>query len=237
MQIRIAHIYPELLNQYGDAGNIITLKHRLEKRGFECVVKSYMPGDCISFDDTDIVYLGGGTEKATLASYNALLSQKDELTKYVENGGVLLAVCSGYEMLGKSFECAGQRLDGFAITNSVSRNAKTRLIGDIVTENKELGFEIVGFENHLGRTDIGKHTPLGVVRYGFGNNDSKKTEGLVYKNVIGTYIHGPLLPKNPKLADYIISCVLKQKSVSSTLGEIDDTLENKAHDYILKKYC
>lgn len=236
MEITLTHIYPDLLNQYGDFGNILTFKKRLEKRDIKVTVKEIAPGEVPDFDNTDILYIGGGSEKANLAAYEELFKIKDSLKDYIEKGKVALSVCGGYEMLGKSFSIAGKEYEGLGITDTVSVWNKKRIIGNIVIHSELLGFDIVGFENHTGRCNIATHTPLGNVTYGYGNSDKKDFEGIIYKNLIGTYIHGPLLPKNPLLADHIISCALQNKYGKAELAKLDDTIENNAHNYIKVKY-
>ena len=134
-------------------------------------------------------------------------------------------------MLGKSFETETAKYEGLGILDVSFRAGKKRLIGNIVTKSDSLDFDIVGFENHIGVANFGNISPLGKVLCGHGD-----TEGVIYKNVIGTYIHGPLLPKNPLLADHIIKKALEKKYGSSTLSALDDTLENEAHEYIKKTY-
>lgn len=235
MEVRIAHIYPEILNHYGDKGNIITLKRRLEKRSIEVSITEYHLGSDIDLSCADIIYIGGGTERSQLIAAKELMRVKDELKDYAEKSGVILAVCSGYEIIGKTFEINGKPQPGLEILNINATSAKERVIGNIVTENSTLGFDIVGFENHSGRMKIGSVTPLGKVKYGYGNTDSRDYEGVIYKNVIGTYIHGPLLPKNPRLADYIIECALKNKYDECVLSPIDDKEEILAHNYVTEK--
>lgn len=235
MEVTIAHIYPEILNHYGDKGNIITLKRRLEKRSIEVNITEYHLGSDIEPSCADIIYIGGGTERSQLIAANELMRIKDELKTHAENNGVILAVCSGYEIIGKTFEADGKSQTGLGILNINSTSTKERLIGNIVTENSTLGFDIVGFENHSGRMEIGSLTPLGKVKSGYGNTDLRDYEGVIYKNVIGTYIHGPLLPKNPRLADYIIECALKNKYGECVLSPLDDKEEILAHNYMAEK--
>ena len=236
MELIITHIYPELLNQYGDWGNILTLKKRIEARGIEVKILEVAPGEKPDFENTDVLYLGGGSEKSNERVYNELIKLKSELKTYVEQGKSALAVCGGFEMLGESLFIDGKECKGLGIISAVTVPGKSRLIGNIVTESKTLGFDIVGFENHTGRCNIGNHTPLGKVKHGYGNSDNGDTEGIIYKNLLGTYIHGPVLPKNPLLADYIISCALKNKYGETELSPLDDTIEIKAHNYIKAKY-
>lgn len=234
MELKIAYLYPQILNHYGDKGNILTLKRRLEERSIKAEIIEYSPDDTINLSDTDIIYLGGGTEKSFQTTLNALETQKDELKQYAENGGVILAVCTGYEILGNSLEFDGKIYDGIGIFNIDTRTGKKRIIGNIIIDSPLIGCDIVGFENHTGIVSSKDNTPLGKIKY--RNGTLNETEGSVYKNALGTYIHGPLLPKNPVLADYIISCALKKKYGEAELPLLDDTLENKAHDYIINRF-
>ena len=234
MEITIAYLYPDLLNLYGDKGNLLTLKRRGEARGIDVTVKEYQLGDIANFDKTDILYLGGGTDRNQELALQAAFKMKDSITDYAENDGVILAVCGGYEMLGANLAASG--MEGLKLLDIEAKKGKKRLIGNIITQSETLGFDIVGFENHIGRMDIKNHTPLGKVIYGNGNTDKKDVEGVIYKNVIGTYIHGPILPKNPSLADYIIKKALERKYGEINLADINDDWENKAHSYIMQKY-
>ncbi len=234
MKLTIACLYPDLLNLYGDKGNLLTLERRAEARGIDVDTKEYQLGDTVDFDNTDIVYLGGGTDRNQELALEAITQMKEHLISYVENDGVILAVCGSFEMLGKNL--AASKLNGIGLLDIETKKGKNRLIGNIITKSEALGFDIVGFENHIGRTDIKNYTPLGTVMYGSGNGDKKDVEGVIYKNVIGTYIHGPLLPKNPQLADYIISKAAERKYGEINLADMNDDWENKARNYIMQKY-
>jgi len=234
MEITIAYLYPDLLNLYGDKGNLMTLKRRAEAREIDVTVKEYQLDDIVDFDKTDILYLGGGTDRNQELALEAVSKMKDGITDYAENDGVILAVCGSYEMLGAKLVSSGAK--GLGILDIEAKKGKKRLIGNIITQSETLGFDMVGFENHIGIMDIKKHTPLGKVIYGNGNSDKKDVEGVIFKNVIGTYIHGPLLPKNPSLADYIIKKALERKYGEINLSDINDDWENKARSYIMQKY-
>ena len=234
MEITIAYLYPDLLNLYGDRGNILSLKKRCEDRKIKTCVKNYFIGESIDFENIDILYIGGGTDRNQELALKAINPIKEDLINYAENDGVILAVCGGFEMLGKSLASSGT--EGLSLLNIEPQKGRTGIVGNIITRNEELGFDIVGFENHIGRIELSGYSPLGKVVYGTGNNDKKEYEGIIYKNVIGTYIHGPLLPKNPLLADYIIKKTLEKKYREINLKKLNDDWENKAHDYIIQKY-
>ena len=230
MEITISNLYPDLFNHYGDAGNIIVLKKRLERRDIKVNLQNCSAEE-LDLETTDILYIGGATERSLASVYDSIYKIKDSIRDYAEKGGVILAACTGFEMLGESFETESTKYDGLGVLKCSSHRGKKRIIGNIVTKCEALDFDIVGFENHIGIVSLNGHTPLGKVLVGHGD-----TEGVIYKNVTGTQIHGPVLPKNPRLADYIIKCAVDRKYKDCILKELDDELENKAHDYIKEKY-
>ena len=238
MKIKIMHLYPDLLNLYGDRGNIECLKRRLLWRGIDAEVVSYTCDDTgFDISDIDIVFLGGGSDREQKIVCSRLLRHKSELHDFVEGGGSLVAVCGGYQLLGKYYKLEDETIQGLEILNIYTEQGKKRLIGNIVLEADFIDQKIVGFENHGGRTYIGSHKPLGKVVYGYGNEENAGVEGVVYKNVVATYLHGPLLPKNPKLCDYILSNALKHKYPEfKELSSLDDELENTANEYIVKRF-
>lgn len=235
MKLKIAHLYPDLLNLYGDLGNITTLRKRCEWRNIDVQVDSIYGNEKISFTDYDLVFLGGGSDREQLLVRDKLISMKKEISAYVDNGGVLLAVCGGYQLLGSYYKLKKETIEGLEILNIQTEIGDTRLISDVVLENEQFG-TIVGFENHGGRTNINGHTPLGKVLYGNGNNGKDGNEGVMYKNVIATYLHGSLLPKNPVLSDHIIKKMLEQRGMSTELTPLDDTIELDAHKYIVERF-
>lgn len=235
MKIQIAHLYPEILNLYGDRGNIASMVYRLAKRGIECEVIEYDIGDDIDFENTDIIYIGGGTDKDHNAVCEELLRYKEEFKEYVDKGGVMLSVCGGFEILGKYYVADGEKIQCLDILDMYTVYGNERHIGNIVIKSDLTGGEIVGFENHSGVIKGEGINPLGKVVSGFGN-DGLGYEGAIFKNVVATYLHGPLLPKNPVLTDYILSKALKRKYGTCTLEPLDDTVENMAHDYAVKRF-
>lgn len=236
MEITIAHLYPDLLNLYGDRGNIITLKRRLEARGITAKVNQYELNDKIDFENTDIIFIGGGSDREQLLVCKKLCEIKDDIKAFAEDNGIILAVCGGYQLLGNYYKLDNETIEGIGLLDICTEQGKGRLIGNIILESELTGGTIVGFENHGGRTFTGNHTVLGKVLYGSGNNDSDGLEGVVYKNVIATYLHGPLLPKNPALADCIIKRAVERKYGSVELEPLDDSAENEAHNYIIKRF-
>lgn len=236
MKVTIAHLYPDLLNLYGDRGNITALCYRMQKRGIDVCVNEYELSDEINFDDTDIIFIGGGSDREQLLVCNRLREFKEDIRNYAANGGCIVAVCGGYQLLGKYYKLENEIVPGIELLDIYTEQGNGRLIGNIVLDSEVIGSKIVGFENHGGRTYINNHKPLGKVVYGYGNNDSHDYEGVIWKNVIGTYLHGTLFPKNPVLTDYVILRALERKYGECALEPLDDTIENLAHDYIVNKY-
>ena len=231
MEINIACLYPDVLNMYGDKGNIITLKYRLEKRGIIANVNEYFANDSIDFENTDIIYIGGGSDKCYENIYSYLLPQKQQFASYIENGGCVLAVCTGYQLLGTECEFEDKTLPGLGILDISTKKAK-KLIGDIVMECPLTQSKITGFINKNHVISGGNYDILGTAVY-----PESFDEGTVYKNVIATYVYGPLLPKNPKLADMILkNAVTKKYGDDVILEKLNDDLEQKASEYIINKY-
>lgn len=237
-ELNIVHLYPDLLNLYGDKGNIACMRKRLNWRGIGANILTCTNNDhTINLEEADIIFIGGGSDREQEIVCSLLLKKKQELTNYVESGGVLVAVCGGYQLLGKYYRTAVSEIEGLGILDIYTDAGDTRLIGNVVLESDFLNQKITGFENHAGRTYIGGHTPLGKVLYGYGNTGDSGCEGVVYKNVVATYLHGPLLPKNPQLCDYILSCAMKRKYPDFKGFEpLNDELENIANKYIEDRF-
>lgn len=236
--INIIHLYPDLLNLYGDKGNIACMQKRLNWRGIDVDIKECTNADhSINLETADIIFVGGGSDREQEIVCELLLKKKAELSNYVESGGVLIAVCGGYQLLGKHYQTTDKKIEGLGLLDIYTDAGDTRLIGNVVLESQITSQKITGFENHAGRTNIGNHTPLGKVLYGHGNDGQSGYEGVVYKNVIGTYLHGPLLPKNPVLCDHILTNALKRKYPDlKELSPLNDELENLASEYIEKRF-
>lgn len=236
MNLNICHLYPDLLNLYGDKGNITALKKRLEWRGIQASVTEYTIGDTPDFSDKNIVFLGGGSDREQKLVCKKLLEQKEKLKEYVESGGCLAAVCGGYQLLGKYYKIGSETIEGLSLVDIYTEQKPGRLIGKVILKSNIYDDYIVGFENHGGRTFINKETPLGSCLYGHGNNGKDGCEGVVYKNIIGTYLHGPVLPANPKLTDYILERALTVKYGEANLTPLDDSAEKSAREFIINKY-
>ncbi|MDY3919167.1 MAG: glutamine amidotransferase [Candidatus Limivivens sp.] len=236
-KITIGHLYPDLLNLYGDRGNIQCMVKRLEWRGFEAEVREYRLEDSIDFHQLDIVLMGGGSDREQMIVCSRLKEIQKDFKEYVEDDGVVLAVCGGYQLLGNYYQTEDGMITGLELVDLYTEQKPGRLIDNIVIQSDLFEMPIVGFENHGGRTFIGENRPLGKVLYGSGNTGESGFEGVVYKNVIGTYIHGPLLPKNPQLCDWLLTRALERRyGEIIELEPLDDTQEKEANDYIYNRF-
>ncbi|MGN0522623.1 MAG: type 1 glutamine amidotransferase [Eubacterium sp.] len=237
MIIRIGHLYPDMLNLYGDRGNIIALTRRMQARGIEVQTEAITMGKKFNADDYDILFIGGGQDFEQDVLLDDLKKGKDiEINKAIHNGTVMLAICGGYQMLGKYYKTYdGKMLEYMGALDFYTEGREERMIGNYAYKTKE-GIEVVGFENHSGRTYLGDVEPLGKMIKGYGNNGEDATEGVRFKNTFGTYSHGPVLPKNPQLADLLISKALENKYGKTELKTLDDELENKARKQVMKLY-
>lgn len=236
MKLTIGHLYPDLLNLYGDRGNIQCMMKRSLWRGIEAETIEFTLEDSINFSNLDIVLLGGGSDREQMLVCNKLRSIQKDFKNYIEDGGSVIAVCGGYQLLGHYYKTAEGTMEGLSLVDLHTEQEEPRLIDNIVLENNSFPLPIVGFENHGGRTYIGDNKPFGKVLYGHGNNEEDHTEGVLYKNVVGTYLHGPLLPKNPHVCDYLLSNALDRKYGKSDLMPLDDNLELKANQYIYQRF-
>lgn len=230
MKIKIAHLYPDMLNLYGDRGNIETLERRLQWRGIDVEVSNLPIGWTEEIEDFDIIFIGGGQDFEQEIILSDLTDEKREAIRAaVEAGKTFLCICGGYQMMGDYYETAdGKRFDYIGAADFYTVGGNERLIGNCAFEIE--GYNVVGFENHSGRTYLGeKASPLGKVVKGNGNNGKDGYEGIRYKNFFGTYSHGPVLPKNPVFADMVIKSAMEHKYGVNELSPLDDSLENKAH--------
>jgi CobQ-like glutamine amidotransferase family enzyme len=234
MELRLLALYPDQMNIYADRGNILFLQRRCEWRGIGFAHASAGPGDSVDPGAHDLLYLGGGQDRDQRAvAADMVASKREALGAAVDDGAVLLAVCGGYQLLGHSYQLGGERLPGLGLADlETVREPGERLIGNVAIE-VDLGDgpqTIAGFENHGGRTYLGESAiPLGRVLEGHGNNGKDGREGVRRDNLIGTYLHGPLLPKNAWLADRLIALTLERRYGSAPdLEPLDDKLERAA---------
>lgn len=237
LKISIAHLYPRLLNLYGDMGNIITLKKRCEWRGIEVVFEEINIGDSIK--NHDLYFIGGGQDKQQEEVKDELFSHKSELISQRDDGAVFLGICGGYQLFGHYYQPHGKdKLSGISLMDAYTIAGNKRFIGNVTVKTDFLSPNtLVGFENHSGLTYLeGESKPLGTVVVGNGNNGKDGFEGGRYKNVFGTYLHGSLLPKNPHFADYLIALALEKRyGEKVNLAPLDDKLETEAHLSVIGK--
>jgi len=232
--VRLCHLYPRELNIYADRGNIAVLERRLAWRGMRLEVTEVGVGERLEASGQDLFYLGGGQDRDQAVVADDLARLKaDGLRSAVGDGAAVLAVCGGYQLAGRGYTGVdGSRMPGIGLLDLDTVAGPTRLIGNLVIEAELDGSrgEVVGFENHAGRTRLGPGArPLGRVVSGYGNNGEDRFEGAVQGGVIGTYLHGPLLPKNPWLADRILARALAHAGATTELEPLDDRLEAAAH--------
>ena len=241
-KLNIVHLYPDLLNLYGDRGNIQCLRMRCKWRGIDAQVTECNLDDKLSLASADIVLLGGGSDREQQIVCTRLQQVRPELRDYVEDGGTLIAICGGYQLLGHYYDTSEGRMEGLSLVDLYTEQGSPRLISNIVLRNEylpdALPYEIVGFENHGGRTYIGNNMPFGKVLYGHGNNGKDACEGVLYRNVIGTYLHGPLLPKNPHVCDLLLQRALDRKYGISlaSFPALDDSLEMAANRAVVTRF-
>lgn len=267
-EIKLLYLYPDMLELYGDYGNIQVLKYRLEKRGFNLIVDKYCIGDeAPDFTSYDIVFAGGGADNEQSILSKDLVKYKDNIKEAVEKGVFFLLICGAYQLFGKYYKgVEGNIIPGLEVFNYYTvaePDRKKRCIGNIAlkvnlnkfeksnqespqndtTEEKndnleesKVETEVIGFENHGGQTfDV--ESPFGKVLYGNGNKFGDTEEGFFKENVIATYLHGPLLAKNPKVSDYIISYCLERKyNEKIELEKLDDSFEEKCRKQLLEKF-
>ena len=229
--LRIAHLYPKLLNIYGDYGNILTLKRRYEWRGGEVIIDDINIGDNLS--EHDIYFMGGGQDIQQIEVSKELQKHKEFLTSERDRGAVFLAICGGYQLLGHYYQPHnGERLEGISLLDAYTVAGDKRFIGNVTVKTDIVTPDtLVGFENHSGLTYLqGETKPLGSMIVGNGNNGKDGFEGAKYKNVFGTYMHGSFLPKNTHFADYMIELATGEK-----LSPIDDNIEKLTHENLVNK--
>ena len=232
LRLTICHLYPKLLNLYGDIGNVKALRYRAEKRGIEVELKEVNAGDEIP--DADIYFIGGGQDRQQIDVSIELQTHKDFLIQKRDEGRVFLAICGGYQLLADYFQpIEGEKLMGISLLSGYTIGGKKRFIGNVTAETDfTIPKTLVGFENHSGRTYLtGETKPISRVIVGNGNNGEDSGEGARYKNVFGTYLHGSFLPKNPHFTDYLIKIALNDID----LTELDDSIEMNAHKSLINK--
>ncbi len=238
MELKICHLYPEVLNLYGDRGNIRCMQKRLSWRGIDCKVDLARIGTQGSLSEYDLFFIGGGQDfeqEVLLGDLRA--GRGDEMKAAIEDGKTFLCICGGYQMMGHYYQTpAGVKCEFLGAVDMYTVGGDTRMIDNYAFElgAESGGSTVVGFENHSGRTYLGDGIrPLGKILKGCGNNGEDQTEGVRYKNVFGTYSHGPVLPKNPLFCDFILQTALARKYGRCELEPMADDFELLAHDRVL----
>jgi CobQ-like glutamine amidotransferase family enzyme len=244
-EIKICHLYPDLLNLYGDRGNIMALTKRCEWRGIRA---GYLPvtlGDPFRPEDCDIILIGGGQDyEQAIIQDDLMEGKRDAIKEAVQAGKVILAICGGLQLLGKYFKThKGELIECIGALDLWTVGSSERLTGNLVFEcdflkNDSFNGLVVGFENHSGKTYRGSDVkPLGKVVVGFGSNGEDGYEGAVYKNTFCSYSHGSLLPKNPALTDHLLTLALKNKYEDfEALEKLDDSFEARANESLIRRF-
>ena len=242
MKLKCCWLYHDIMDLYGDKGNIMVLTKRCMDRGIQFELDTCSIGEEKDFSQYHLLFLGGGADKEQRLLAEDLRSKKDSIVKALDAGTFMFLVCGGFQMFGQYYIDSHQnKIEGLKIfdyyTESMPKNK--RAIGNILIQTKleDETYDVIGFENHGGMTK-GITTPFGRVIKGYGNNGEDQGEGFLHEQVLGTYIHGPLLPKNPKVADYIIYKSLKKEYQDLTFASLlplDDTLENQARSVMIKR--
>ena len=262
ISLNICHLYPDLMDTYGDKGNIIDLVKRCQWRGINVKITNISVGDSLSDFSAkggpalgwDFYFFGGGQDRQQIIVGRDLLSKANYLKKAIENGCVLLSICGGYQLLQKYFKTLdGKIIKGIGLFNAYTIGSHDRMIQNLwidleenlvkeikeiypTIDNGQLTTNLIGFENHSGKTYLDQAVqPLGKVIIGTGNNGEDQTEGAIYKNAFGCYLHGSLLPKNPHFADFLISKALERRYGKVKLEPLDDSIEWQAHQAAIKR--
>ena len=268
MTLNICHLYPDLMDTYGDKGNIITITRRCQWRGIKTALSQISVGNKLNPNQFDIYFFGGGQDKQQSIVGQDLQTKAKSLKSDIENGSVLLSICGGYQLLQNYFKTKeGEVIKGIGLFDAYTQGSDDRMIQNLLINlNPDLASQIskvypttnlgpqstrrgphgsvydlrttnlIGFENHSGKTYLGKGLkPLGKVLIGAGNNGEDGTEGAVHKNAFGCYLHGSLLPKNPHFADYLITKALERRYGQVKLKPLDDTIEWQTHKQAIER--
>lgn len=228
--IKILHLYPDRMSIYGDYGNIIALTKRMEWRNIKYDYTAMSVGESID-KDFDVIFMGGGQDRGQEYVAQDLQLKSAKIHEHFNLNKPILTICGGYQLLGRYFVTSeAVELPGIGIFDVVTKSTNIRMIGNILIESDQFG-ELIGFENHSGATELrGSEKPLGRVLRGFGNNSASKQEGVFSKNAIGTYLHGPFLPKNPRVTDFIIQQAVRFYISEYSLSPLNNELEIRAFE-------
>ena len=238
MELKICHLYPDLLNLYGDRGNTVCMEKRLQWRGIDCRFTEVKYGDNDPLSDYDLIFIGGGQDfEQKLLMEDLQRGKGNNIKAAAEDGKTFLAICGGYQLLGHYYQMSdGTKCEYIGAIDVYTVAGEKRMIGNTACISEEAG-TIVGFENHAGKTFLsGAVRSLGTVLKGSGNNGEDGLEGARYKNVFATYYHGPVLPKNPELCDLILKTALGRKYGIFELRPLDDSAENAAKEGLLRSW-
>jgi lipid II isoglutaminyl synthase (glutamine-hydrolysing) len=227
-RVHLMHLYPREMSIYGDLGNTRCLATRLRWHGYEPVVHDHHPGDPWP-EQVDLIVGGGGQDSGQVRVQEDLATHADRLRALAEEGVPMLVICGMYQLFGEAFiTVEGTRLPGLGILDVTTRGNATRMIGPVVLDT-DFG-PVVGYENHSGSTVLGEdQQPFGQVRHGRGNNGSDGTEGARTHHVVGSYLHGPVLPANPRLADGLLRVAAQRATGAFEPADVDDRLAEEAH--------
>lgn len=239
LKLSLAYLYPELLNIYGDFGNVMTLQKRCEWRDIDFEITKINIGDEINPEKFDLYFIGGGQDKQQIDVSTEMRRQKNAFHDAMNSNAVFLGICGGYQLFGSYYQPHnGARLLGLELLDAYTVAGNKRFIGNVTAKTEfTIPKTLVGFENHSGLTYIkGETKPLAMVEIGAGNNNEDKTEGARFKNVFGTYLHGSFLPKNPHFADYLLKLALEKRyNDNIELQKLNDELELQTHISLLNK--
>ncbi|MDO5696112.1 MAG: glutamine amidotransferase [Eubacteriales bacterium] len=239
MELKMAWMYPDIMDLYGDRGNVAALRYRCRQRAVECTVDHYGMGDTVDFSAYDLVFIGGGADKEQRLLAQDLYRHRAAIERALDTGTFFLLICGAYQLFGTYYiDAAGHKVNGLGLypyRTEAGGNGR-RCIGNIAVEAVLDGvtMQVVGFENHGGQT-MGVDHPFGRVLHGRGNHFGARHEGYCDGRILGTYMHGPLLPKNPALTDGIIRRALRTRYGTVTLPPMDDSLEQRAHDIMMER--
>jgi CobQ-like glutamine amidotransferase family enzyme len=240
-RIKLAHLYPDAMDLYADNGNVLAVRRRCEWRGIDVEVVEVLVGQPAELDDADLIVMGGGQDAAQVQVASDLVRRGAVLRELIDGGAAALLVCGGFQLFGTEYVSAsGESLPGIGVFDARTVAGDDRVIGNIATSvslrrwgaaHAYAPIDVVGFENHAGRTVLGPGVePFGSVIHGGGNLGDGSVEGAVYRNAVGTYLHGPLLPKNPRVADHLIIAALAHRyGFAEPLAPLDDVVEMGAH--------
>lgn len=235
MKLRLVHLYPDLMNIYGDMGNVICLSQRAQWRGIDLEIKNVSIGDKMP-TEFDLLFMGGGQDTGQSLVSDDINQRADQIKESIEQGLPALVICGGYQLFGHYFLTAeNEKIPGIGVLDIITKASDVRMIGNLVIQSDRFG-TLVGFENHSGQTTyLSAQTPLGRVSKGYGNNSRDKLEGVLYKNAIGTYMHGSFLPKNPQVADFLLLQAIRRHDKSAVLEPLDDSLAASAKKIAIQR--